>query len=204
MSVRDKQDLITAVNACGGNDLILDIRRNGERFPIKISPVITKEEEYKLGVWVRDNIQGIGTLTFVNQEAVFGALGHGINDMDTSMLMEVDGGTLYQTEIISVVKGESGNPGELTGVISYLDENVLGEITLNTKRGIFGVGNEELLSEVSGEALPIGLKQDIRVGEAQIISSFNGEKEAYQIEITKVDLLTESVNRGIVLRVTDE
>lgn len=204
MSVRDKKELMSAVNACDGNELILDVRRNGERFPIKISPVITSDEEYKLGIWVRDNIQGIGTLTFVNQEAVFGALGHGINDMDTSLLMEVNGGTLYQTEIVSVVKGESGNPGELTGVISYLDENVLGEITLNTKRGIFGIGNQELLSRVSGEALPIGMKQDIRLGDAQIISSFDGEREAYSIEITKVDLLTESVNRGIILRVTDE
>lgn len=204
MSVRDKQTLIAAVNACEGNELILDIRRNGERFPIKIAPVITGEEEYKLGVWVRDNIQGIGTLTFVNNEAFFGALGHGINDLDTSILMEVNGGTLYQTEIISVVKGESGDPGELTGVINYLDENVLGEITLNTKRGIFGIGNETLLSELSGEALPIGLKQDIRIGDAQIISSFTGERQAYNIEITKVDLLTDSVNRGIILRVTDE
>lgn len=204
MKLADKKELIQYVSDSGGKELILDIRRGSERFQTKVTPVMSVDGVYKIGVWVRDNIQGIGTLTFVNDQLQFGALGHGINDVDTAQLMEVDAGTLYHTQILSVVKGESGKPGELTGMIDYLPENVLGEITANTNHGVFGNGNEMLLQAVSGEALPIGLKQDITLGPAQIICSLDGKRESYDIEIKNIDLTADSVNRGIVLEVTDE
>ncbi len=204
MKLTDKKELIQYVNDSGGKELILDIRRGSERFQTKVTPVMSVDGAYKIGVWVRDNIQGIGTLTFVNDQLQFGALGHGINDVDTALFMEVDAGTLYHTQILSVVKGESGKPGELTGMIDYLPENILGEITANTNHGVFGNGNELLLQAVSGDAVPIGLKQDIVLGPAQIICSLDGKREAYDIEIKNIDLTADSVNRGIVLEVTDE
>ncbi|MDO5573461.1 MAG: SpoIVB peptidase [bacterium] len=204
VELTDKKDLIRYVSDSGGEELILDIRRGSERFQTKVTPVMSADGVYKIGVWVRDNIQGIGTLTFVDDDLRFGALGHGINDVDTALLMEVDSGTLYHTQIMSVIRGENGKPGELTGMIDYLPENVLGEITSNTNHGVFGTGNESILKAVSGEALQIGLKQDIEMGPAQIICSLNGERETYQVEIKSIDLTADSVNRGIVLEVTDE
>lgn len=204
MDIHDKKELIQYVNESNGEELIFDVRRGAELFQTKVKPVMSGDGVYKVGVWVRDNIQGIGTLTFVNRDLEFGALGHGINDVDTALLMEVDSGTLYHTQILSVIRGESGKPGELTGVIDYLPENELGEITKNTDHGVFGYGNPAILQAVSGEPLPIGMKQDITLGPAQIICSLEGQREAYDVEITNIDLVTDSVNRGIVLEVTDE
>ena len=204
VEVNDKKDLIQSVSDSNGEELVFDVRRGTELFKISVTPVLSGDGAYKVGLWVRDNIQGIGTLTFVNQELRFGALGHGINDVDTALLMEVDSGTLYHTQILSVVRGEEGKPGELTGVIDYLPENELGIITENTDHGVFGYGNQSILQEVSGDAVPIGLKQDIVIGPAQIICSLEGTRKAYDVEITGIDLITDSVNRGIVLEVTDE
>ncbi|MDD3413537.1 MAG: SpoIVB peptidase [Lachnospiraceae bacterium] len=202
--INSKSQLIEELNESDGKEVILGIRRNNEELRVKIFPAQTAPEEYKIGIWVRDNTQGIGTLTYINSEGEFGALGHGINDVDTTGLMELYGGNLYNTQILSVVKGTSGSPGELSGVINYNKENILGEITQNTSGGIFGKGNEKLQSEVEKEALPIGLKQDIKIGDAVIRSYIEGEAKDYQIEILKVDYNPQSINKGIIFKVTDK
>ena len=202
--IEKKKELMECVNDCDGAEVVLDIRRNNEQYQVSIMPVRSSATEYQIGVWVRDNIQGIGTLTFVNSDRKFGALGHGINDVDTTQLMEVNHGTLYNTDILSIVKGKKGTPGELTGVIDYMEENVLGEITMNTGKGIFGVGNERLLETIKEPVMPIGFKQDIEIGKAEVICVMDGERNAYEIEIKKVDLIPECVNRGISFEVTDE
>ncbi|OYP59648.1 hypothetical protein CG709_00360 [Lachnotalea glycerini] len=99
ISVNNKSQLIDLINEYGTEDIVLNIRRNGEMIGIKIAPVQTTLNEYKLGIWVRDNTQGIGTLTFINEDGKFGALGHGINDVDTSTLMELKSGNLNHTNI---------------------------------------------------------------------------------------------------------
>lgn len=201
--VNNKSDLIKKIEQYGMGDIILNIRRNGEEFPVKIKPVETSPGEYKAGIWIRDNTQGVGTLTFVTDDMEFGALGHGINDVDTSTLMELKSGTLYDTEIISITKGTSGSPGELTGVINYSTEHILGNITSNTSEGVFGIGNESLKHYIKTEPMEIGLKQDIKVGPAQILCCIDGEVKAYDIEITEVNIATQTANKGIVIKVVD-
>ncbi|NBH84971.1 SpoIVB peptidase [bacterium C-53] len=203
MEINSKAELIDRLQNSGNDEVVLGIRRGGDEFQIRVHAVETLPGEYKLGIWVRDNTQGIGTLTYLKEDGEFGALGHGINDADTADLMELYGGTLYQTEILSIVKGKTGTPGELTGVINYQEECVLGEITDNTSGGIFGIGNEELRREVGSDALPIGLKQNIKTGPATILSTVDGIRSEYDIKITKVDFNPESVNKGIVFQVTD-
>ncbi len=202
--VKNKEDLIQKINQSNGKETVLGIRRGKESFGVKVMPIQTSPEEYKIGIWVRDNTQGIGTLTFLDEFNGFGALGHGINDVDTSKLMELEGGFLYHTEIVSVIKGESGNPGELTGVIDYAKGNVLGTILKNTNGGIFGSGNSLLIDKVGHEALPICLKQDIKLGPGKILCSVNGTPVYYDVEITKVDYSADSINKGIVFKVRDE
>ena len=70
-----------------------------------------------LGIWVRDNAQGLGTITFLTGNSEFGALGHGIHDVDTNELLDITDGTLYETSIKDIQKGESGNPGGMEGII---------------------------------------------------------------------------------------
>ena len=117
--------------------------------------------------------------------------------------MEMNDGTLYQTEIISIQKGTAGHPGEMTGMIVYSDDRILGDITSNSVRGIFGKCNDKALAMGTEEAMPIGLKQEIRKGPAQILCTVDGTTRYYDIEITDIHLDHDNVNRGIELKVTD-
>ena len=130
--IHDKDELIECVQACQTDIMILKVLRGTEVIQVRISAVET-EENYKLGIWVKDDIQGIGTLTYVTEDLQFGALGHGITDTDTGELLDVSGGSLYDTSILEIVKGESGEPGEISGMITYSARHERGSITKNTR-----------------------------------------------------------------------
>ena len=203
-AVENKKQFIGMVEASEGEDMVLTIRRNNETTDVMIKAGKNKMEEWKLGIWIRDNAQGIGTMTYEGTDNTFGAPGHGNNDVDTSILMNLEEGTLYRTEIVGITRGANGAPGELTGYIEYDSDNVIGEITENTAEGIFGICDETLLTNSVYEPIPIALKQEIELGPAQIICSVSGEPEFYDVEIVEVNLEHENVNRGIVIRVVDE
>lgn len=202
-AVTEKEDFIRAIEESGGAEQILTITRGEHTFDVGITPTQDQTGTYKIGVWVRDNAQGVGTMTYIDSEGNFGALGHGINDTDTSTLMSMNDGTLYQTEIIAIRKGAAGNPGEMTGMIVYSDDRILGDITNNSVRGIFGRCNDKALALGTEEALPIGLKQELCTGPAQILCTVDGTTRYYDIEITDIHLDHDNVNRGIELKVTD-
>lgn len=201
--VSDKEDFVRRVEESEGRELTMQIRRGEELMEVKVQPVQNTDGKYKLGIWLRDNAQGVGTMTYIDAEGNFGALGHGINDVDTSTLMNLDDGTLYQTEIIAIKKGKDGEPGEMTGMIIYSPDRILGDITYNGKEGIFGQCNDKALALGTQEALPIGLKQEIELGPAQILCSVDGTPTYYDIEITGIHLDHDNINRGIELEVTD-
>ncbi|MDO4331657.1 MAG: SpoIVB peptidase [Eubacteriales bacterium] len=203
--IGSKTEFMEKVNGCDGSELVLTIRRNEETFDVKVKPELNLNGEYKLGIWIRDNAQGVGTMTYLEADHTFGALGHGINDTDTTLLMEVKSGSLYKTEIVSVKKGQDGTPGELTGVIDYNLNNKIGTVEANSVGGIFGTLNEDIAQELQSEALPIGLKQDVQAGSAQILCCVDGNitPQLYDIEITAIHLDHDNVNRGLELHVTD-
>lgn len=203
--VVSKADFTKKISESGGRDMVLTIRREEEIFDIKVHPEQNVNGEYKLGIWIRDNAQGVGTMTYLDEDASFGALGHGINDTDTALLMEVKGGSLYKTEIIAIKKGQGGTPGELTGVIDYNLSNKIGTIDTNSVEGIFGTVDLKGVDTVSREAMPIGLKQDVEPGKAQILCCVDGEKipKSYDVNIKAVHLDHDNINRGIELEVTD-
>ena len=201
--ISEKEELIELVNGCKGEEVVLDLERNGESIQVEVDPVQTKEGDYKLGIWVRDNTQGIGTLTFLTEDGTFGALGHGIADVDTGILLEPSGGRLYDTTIVNIHKGETGNPGELSGLIRYRDSYICGTIAENTEAGIFGQANTHLLEKLGTQTLQAGYKQEIEPGEAFIRSSISGEVKDYRVEIVEVRQNEEDVNKGIILEVTD-
>ena len=137
-AVTGKAELLDAVEHLDSGNVVLTIQRGEETMDIRIRPVECGPDEYKLGIWVRDNVQGLGTITFVTGQSRFGALGHGIHDVDTNVLMSVDSGTLYKTSIQDILKGEDGNPGTMEGIIVYNNYNILGSIDKNTEAGIYG------------------------------------------------------------------
>ena len=202
--MENKKQFIRMVEESEGENMVLTIKRNGEITDVMVTPECNQNREWKLGIWIRDNAQGIGTMTYEDTDNTFGALGHGINDVDTSMLMNLEEGTLYKTEIVGITRGSNGSPGELTGYIEYDTDNVIGEITENTTEGIFGVCDEQIREASAFEPIPISLKQEIELGPAQIICSVTGEPEFYDVEIVEVNLDRDNINRGIVVQVVDE
>lgn len=202
-AVNSKQELIDAIETCGGGEVTLLVNRGGQEETLRLQPQKNALGQYKAGIWIRDNVQGVGTLTYMDASGNFGALGHGIADVDTGLLLEVDGGTLYESEIVQVKKGEDGNPGEMTGRIVYADTYALGEISANSSNGIFGTYNERLAQAASAAPMHIALKQEIEIGPAEILCTVEEETRSFRVEITKVHLNQDAVNRGIELKVTD-
>jgi len=202
--VDDKDVFMKAVEEADQSLQHLTIERDHILMNVEIRAVQNLEGKNKLGVWIRDNAQGVGTLTYIDGEGDFGALGHGINDVDTGALMEMGDGTLYETEIIAIRKGSKGDPGEMTGMIVYGDSKILGDILHNRVSGIYGTCNEKGKKLAGAVPIPIGLKQEITRGPAQMLCTGEGEPRYYDVEITDIHLDHDNVNRGIEMTVTDE
>lgn len=203
IALNSKQELIDIVDESEGELLELAIRRQDDLITLSLEPALTQDGSYKLGIWVRDNIQGIGTLTYIDENNSFGALGHGINDVDTGELLKLGNGKIYQAEILSITKGSQGNPGELRGVINYQDTELLGDIESNQNNGIRGGLSDSGIAKIEKTTVPIGLKQDLSIGAATILCNIEGSVKEYQIEITDIDWNQEDTNKSFSIRVTD-
>lgn len=202
-AVETKEELIAEICAAEDGDIVLTIRRAGEKIQVKVPVVQTAADEYKAGIWVRDDTQGIGTLSYVDMDGEFGALGHGISDSDTGQLIEDDGGILYEATIRSIAKGTMGVPGSLAGVINYSNTSRLGRIYDNTDKGIYGQLTEQAQAKFAEmECMPVGYRQDVSVGPAKLRCSVAGESRDYDILITRVDLNSRD-NKNMVIQVTD-
>lgn len=196
----NKEAFVEIVNESEGEAINILLERKGSQKQVKMTPVYSKDENaYKLGVWVRDSIQGIGTVTFIDPKSNrFGALGHGVYDVDTGELMVIKNGSINPAELTEIVQGKKGEPGELAGVIQK--DEILGEVDKNTDVGIYGTLEES--NTFLDNPIPIALKQEIKVGKAEILSNIEGDKiEKYEIEIESVG---KGSGRDMMLRVTDK
>ncbi len=202
-TLETKEELAEEVSHLEGRDAILTVRRDDEVINVTVSPVTAADGTQKLGVWVRSDTQGIGTMTYLDLNGKFGALGHGISDSDTGEVVEISGGTLYDTEIVGIEKGTMGNPGVMSGVIYYGPGSLLGDIDTNSEVGIFGTAGEKFRQAMNMQPIEIGYRQDVKKGPALIRSGISGEIRDYNIEILKVDYSTSHQNKSLVIQVTD-
>lgn len=202
--LKDKEALITNLSHLEGGEVLLRVRREGEALELSVNPVKSEDGTYKLGAWVRDDTQGIGTMTYIDTNGNFGALGHGISDSDTGKVVEIENGELYETEILGIEKGTIGNPGVMAGVIYYGPGSQLGVITDNTEIGIFGKVNEKMKNTLQTQAVEVGYRQDVKKGQAWVRSDVSGELKDYEIEIQKVDYNPVQKNKSMVIRIVDE
>lgn len=156
---------------------------------------------YKLGAWIRDSMAGIGTMTFYDpQSGVFGALGHGINDVDTALLMPLQSGSIMYAEVTDVKRGQSGAPGELHGAFQVTRD--LGELYANTGSGVFGLLDDA--SMAGAQPVEVASRREVKVGKATILSNIAGDKvEEYEVEITHVYPENAGDTRNLMLKVTD-
>lgn len=199
-----KKELLDAVGKLDGTPVILTVRRDGEMMDLKVSPVEYEAGEYRLGIWVRDNVQGLGTVTFLTDQSRFGALGHGIHDADTNDLMSIDEGNVYRTSIRDITKGQSGAPGSMEGMIIYNPYNILGTIDKNTEAGIYGTIDkiDELFKDQT--AIETASKEEIVTGPATMRCFVDNEIRDFDIEITQIDIMSPEINKGLVIQVIDE
>ena len=203
-TIENKKELISEIGQLESAKVILTIRRNEEEIDIRMQCAEVRREQYKLGIWVKDNVQGLGTLTYLTVDGHFGALGHGIHDSDTDELLEMDEGSVYKTRVVGIQKGVRGEPGGLEGIISYSKYNRVGSIELNTENGIFGtISNMDAVTE-SQEAFEICKKSDIKLDKATILCTVDGTCKEYDIKIKNVDSYTADVNKGIIIEIVDE
>lgn len=202
-NVETKEDLIQALKQLSEEEVVLTIRRDTETLDVRMQAVETGPEDYKLGIWVRDNVQGLGTITFLDQNSRFGALGHGIHDADTNVLMQIQNGSLYKTSIRSVIRGNYGLPGSMEGLIVYNSYNRLGSIDKNTDAGIYGTIDE--IETVFPEQIPVQVasREEIVEGEATIRCYLEDSVQEYTVQIVGIDYESKEINKGIVLQVTD-
>lgn len=201
--IKNKQDLLNELSDLEEEKVVLEVKRGSDTIPLSLTPVKNEKGKYQLGIWVRDDTQGIGTLTYVDQSGHFGALGHGISDVDTGRLLKISEGNLYQAQILGIRKGQKGNPGELSGLISYDAENILGTISENRKNGIFGTLKKEQIKTLELKKLPVGYKQELKTGPASILCSTDGQIKEYEAEITRIDMNHKDTNKSFVIQVTD-
>lgn len=197
--VLSKKQFIEKINKSNGNSVTLTVSRRSKVLKIKIKPEFSKTEHmYKIGAWIRDNTQGIGTMTYIKKDS-FGGLGHGIYDMDTGKLLKIKGGFLLTPQIYSIKKGKSGTPGEIVGSIEYKEENIIGSIKKNTEKGIYGT-----VSDTESKAYEIGYRQDVKKGKAYILSNLTGSMKKYEIRISKVVPSDTDVLKSMEIEVTDK
>lgn len=202
--VATKEELVKTISFCEGKKVRLLLERDGHKLEVSIDPVYSQEGIYQLGIWVRNDIAGVGTLTYVTEDMKYGALGHGVTDADVGCLIDMEEGSIYETTIVGIRRGKKGKPGEMSGMINYDEKYRLGNVSDNTPVGIYG--EMDKLPEEIGQMsqLDVAFKEEIRKGPAQIISSVEGKRQIYEIEIEQTDYHSEGNNKGIQFRVTDK
>lgn len=196
-------EIMSYIKTCNGQSMEFTVRRNDENISLKVTPVLSTDGDYKIGVWIREDTQGIGTLTYTTTTGKFGALGHPITDMDTGTQLEIKEGSIYTTQIIDIVKGKVGQPGEILGVINQNTKNKVGSIKSNTEQGIYGKLDDNANQIEGSGVMEIGLKQNVKLGKAKIRCMVEDKIQDYDIEIEKINLNSSAENKGMVIRITD-
>lgn len=201
--IKDKNELTSIIEDSQGKALYMDVIRNNENITVTVTPV-KSQGKYMLGLWVKDDISGIGTMTYIDEEG-FAALGHSINDNDTGTVMSIADGAIYETTLINIVKSNGEAPGRLEGIIDYSKENIMGRVLENHQYGIRGYMTENGVDTLAyGEWIPVAKKEEASIGEGYILSCVSGEPVFYKIEITSVDISSSAGNKGLEIKIVDE
>ena len=182
-----------------GQPLTIRAVRGKTTLQLSALPAANQQGAYQLGLWLRDSMAGIGTMTYYDPATGgFAALGHGINDVDTALLIPLESGSIMHAQVSDVKKGAAGQPGELHGMFRLQQD--MGVLSANTPQGIFGKVDGSTLTQARAP-LPVAAWDQIHTGEATILSNVRGEEiEEFRIRITH---LSANDDRAMTLQVTD-
>ena len=187
-----------------GEALNIEYISDGKKLNSNIYPVYdASTNSYRLGLWVRENATGIGTLTYITKNNRFGALGHGLSENGQKDVMQVSSGALYPCEVLGITKGQRGNAGEIKAMFKpgALEEGVVDK---NNEYGVFGIVNNNCMYK-DGIEIEAGGRLSVKPGKAYIYCQLNDDEvKKYEIEIIKTNYQTKSNQKSMVLRVTDK
>lgn len=196
--------LLNKINAIKASKVTLKIKRGDDIFYSDITPVLAEDGKYKIGIWTRDDCQGLGTLTYIDENGAFGTLGHSIVNSGTGEAFDLKNGSIYTANVWSIVKSTEGKPGELMGSINYGKDNFIGKITKNCSIGVYGRVDDNIYNFLEKRPIEIAYKQDIKKDKAYIKSFVGGMEKYYEIKITEINYSDEKENKGIKFKVVDE
>ena len=199
-SITCNNDVLNSVLSGNGKAIEFTVKRDGRIFSITVNPVVSStDNQYKIGLWIRDSSAGIGTLTFYSPSlGIAAGLGHGICDVDTGNLIPLENGEFVEAEIVGIKKSTMETTGELQGVFSG---GQIAELVNNDSTGVYGTNCTELCGD---NIMKVAMKQEITVGKAKIITTIDGEgPKAYDCEIKKIYHNDSSLIKNMVIKVTD-
>lgn len=204
VSIESNDGLIEYINNKKENKdkVVLTVERNKKVIIIEADTIyVPSEEKYELGLWVKDSSAGVGTITFYEKnKLLFGGLGHGISETKDNIIIPIINGAIVKSEVKGINKGNNKSPGDIRGIL-YKD--VVGQITKNTKNGIYGfLENDNLIK--GKETVNVADKNEIKEGKAYIYCALDGiNVKKYEIVIEKI-LYESNSNKNMFVCVTDK
>ena len=201
--VSTNADISDLVAQSEGAPLSVEYSRGGEVSTVTVTPLYSRVAKgYKLGLWVRDSAAGVGTITYIDPASGrFGALGHGITDVDTGQILPISEGEVLGAHIGSVVRGKAGMPGQLKG--AFIPSAPFGTLNQNTDRGVFGSAAESSALAFSAPSYPIASKDELHTGAATIRCTVEGtEPQEFSVEIESISS-RRTETKNFTVRVTD-
>ena len=196
--VADGQAFLDAAERFDGRDVTLTVCRDGRETDVTVCPARNEQGRWQLGLWLRDSVRGVGTVTFYDPASgTYGALGHGVGVPDSRELLPIAGGSITAAAVADVVPGKAGEPGELCGMPE--GDRTLGTVERNTPQGIFGRWTAPTEPRL---ALPAASDAEIRTGPATILSTVDGTgPRQFAAEILRID--RSDGTRQLTVAVTD-
>ena len=178
----------------------MKVKRGNATIDVKLNAVKDNFGQYKLGLALKEDVGGVGTMTFVTDDGHFAALGHRILDAESGLNGELNQGNIYDTTVSGVVKGEKGKAGGLVAEVNRLSKSI-GEIKENTNIGLYGVYS----GEIKGDLYRIATKGEAKIGRAQVLTTVDGKTpKFYDIDVVKVISQSEVAEKGMVILVRDK
>lgn len=205
--VTSNSDLQRIITQSKGECIKFSVNRGDETFTAELNPVYSrKDDSWKCGMWVRDSIAGIGTMTFIDKSSgKFAGLGHPVCDTDTGELIPIQSGEAVPVVITEARRGETGIPGELHG--QFTRHDVYGSLLSNTNSGIFGTLSDISIKNLCSNSneYKMGYRQEITTGEAYILATVSGSvPKKYSVEIEQIDYNSKETTKNMIIRITDE
>ena len=200
--INNIDEMAEQINEVAKNNLPIKITfvRNNEEKNTTLN--LTKDENgiYKTGLYVKDSISGIGTLTFIDPITKnFGALGHEIEEQSTGKLLEIKDGKIFESKVTGIIPSTDGSPGEKKA--EYNPNKIEGTVKENTTQGVFGKYERDISNR---KTYKVAKKDDVKTGEAKILTVLNdNDIKEYNIKIIQINN-TESKNKNFIFEITDK